>query len=190
MGFIVTSLEKRLPRPGGLFSWYKQTLFSGSEETEVVRYVKLDEYGLTELQKKFCDYYITLGKGAEAAIKAGYSEKNARFYASRTLQKPAIKKYIGARLKQMEEERIADAKEVLRFLTSSMRGDIKEEVVVVEGNGDGCSSARTLEKQIGAGDRIKAATLLAKRYGLDKPDEVDGDAQITFNFDRGDDHED
>ena len=52
---------------------------------------------------------------------------------------------------------------------------IKEEVVVVEGTGDGCSKAKTIEKQIGANDRIKAAVQLAKRYGLDKlEDNMDG----------------
>ena len=151
--------------------------------------MKLDEYGLTELQRKFSDNYIILGKGTEAAIKAGYSKKSARFYASKTLQKPVVKKYIAARLKEIEEHKIAKAAEVLRFLTSSMRGEIKEEVVVVEGHRAGCSSARIVQKQISAKDRIQAANALAKRYGLDKPDEVDEDAQITFTFDRGGTHE-
>ena len=79
------------------------------------------------------------------------------------------------RLKEIAENRIAKAKEVMEFLTSSMRGEIKEEVVVVEGTGDGCSKAKTIEKQIGANDRIKAAVQLAKRYGLDKlEDDMDG----------------
>lgn len=152
--------------------------------------MKLDEYGLTELQRKFGDNFVITGKGTESAIEAGYSKKNARFYASRLLQNPAVKKYITARLKELEEDKIAKAAEVLRFLTSSMRGEVKEDVVVVEGKGDGVSSARIVQKQISAKDRIQAANALAKRYGLDKPDEVDDDAQITFTFDRGETHED
>ena len=76
-------------------------------------------------------------------------------------------------------------RKVMEFLTSSMRGEIKEEAVVVEGFGDGCSAARIIEKQIGANDRIKAAVQLAKRYGLDRPEDVDGESHITFKFERG-----
>lgn len=133
--------------------------------------MKRDEYGLTELQRKFGENFVITGKGTEAAIEAGYSKKNARFYASRLLQNPAVKKYIAMRMKELEEDKIAKAAEVLRFLTSSMRGEVKEEVVVVEGLGEGCSSARIIQKQISAKDRIQAANALAKRYGLDKPED-------------------
>ena len=34
---------------------------------------------LTPKQKAFADYYIELGNATEAAIKAGYNEKTARF---------------------------------------------------------------------------------------------------------------
>ena len=47
-----------------------------------------------------------------------------------------------------------------------MRGEIQEEVIVVEGSGDGYSSARVMTKQISEKDRLKAAELLAKRYGI------------------------
>ena len=96
-----------------------------------------------------------------------------------------MKAFLEKRLKEIEENRIAKAKEVMEFLTSSMRGEIKEEVVVVEGTGDGCSEAKTIE--IGANDRIKAAVQLAKRYGLDRPEDADGEAHITFKFERGGD---
>ena len=56
-----------------------------------------------------------------------------------------------------------------------MRGELDEEVVVVEGTGDGTSVARKIKKQIGLRERIKSAELLGKRYRLftDKV-EVDG----------------
>lgn len=47
-----------------------------------------------------------------------------------------------------------------------MRGEIVEYVPVVEGRGDGISSARLLEKPISAHDRLDAAKCLMKRYGL------------------------
>jgi len=130
---------------------------------------------LTEKQKRFADYYIETGNITEAAVKAGYSKKTARVIGQENLLKPAIKGYIDEKLETMQDERTASAKEVLEFLTKSMRGEIKEEVVVVEGTGDGTSEARMVKKQIGLRDRIKSAELLGKRYRLftDKV-EVDG----------------
>ena len=130
---------------------------------------------LTEKQKRFADYYIETGNITEAATRAGYSKKTARVIGQENLLKPAIKGYIDEKLETMQDERTASAKEVLEFLTKSMRGEIKEEVVVVEGTGDGTSEARTVKKQIGLRDRIKSAELLGKRYRLftDKV-EVDG----------------
>ena len=130
---------------------------------------------LTEKQKRFADYYIETGNITEAPVKAGYSKKTARVIGQENLQKPAIKSYIDEKLETMQDERTASAKEVLEFLTKSMRGELDEEVVVVEGTGDGTSEARTVKKQIGLRDRIKSAELLGKRYRLftDKV-EVDG----------------
>ena len=121
---------------------------------------------LTEKQKRFADYYIESGNITEAAVKAGYSKKTARVIGQENLLKPAIKGYIDEKLEAMQDERTASAKEVLEFLTKSMRGEIKEEVVVVEGTGDGTSEARMVKKQIGLRDRIKSAELLGKRYRL------------------------
>ena len=121
---------------------------------------------LTEKQKRFADYYIETGNGTEAAVKAGYSKKTARVIGQENLLKPAIKNYIDEKLKEMSSKRIASANEVMELLTSAARGELEEEVVVVEGEGDGCSMARTIKKQIGARDRIKAAELLGKRYRL------------------------
>ena len=49
---------------------------------------------LNARQKAFCEYYVASGNATEAAIKAGYSEKNARFIGSENLTKANIKKYI------------------------------------------------------------------------------------------------
>lgn len=142
---------------------------------------------LTVKQRRFVDAYIETGNAAEAARRAGYKSRNADVMGRENLRKPTVRKVLEARLKELEDKRIAKAKEVMEFLTSSMRGEIKEEAVVVEGVGDGCSAARIIEKQIGANDRIKAAVQLAKRYGLDRPEDADGEVHITFKFERGGD---
>ncbi len=136
---------------------------------------------LTEKQKRFCDEYLIDLNATQAAIRAGYSKKTAFIIANENLKKPYIKGYIDERLKQLEDKRIAKADEVLKYLTSVMRNEIKEEVVVVEGKGDGCSSARTIKKDMSAKDRNKAAELLGKRYRL-FVDKVEADVNQVVVF--------
>ncbi|KRQ86043.1 Terminase small subunit [Caloramator mitchellensis] len=123
---------------------------------------------LTKKQKAFCDFYIETLNATES-YKRAYNTKNddtARKNGSRLLTNVDIKNYISERLKQIENQRIAKAEEVLEFLSKSMRGEIKEEVVVVESVRKGATKAKIIKKQIGARDRIKAAELLGKRYTL------------------------
>lgn len=121
---------------------------------------------LTEKQKRFVDYYIETGNASEAARRAGYSEKTAGWIGQENLQKPTIKAAIDARLKELEDKRIAKADEVMQFLTSTLRGEVKEERVVVEGTGDGRSDARIIRVQVSARDRLEAAKSLLKRYPM------------------------
>lgn len=121
---------------------------------------------LNARQKAFCEYYVACGNATEAAIKAGYSKRTAKSIGQRLLTFVDIKKYIDELMQKLESERIASAEEVLQNLTAMMRGEIQEEVVVVEGEGDGVSSARVIKKQVSAKERIKAAELLGKRHAL------------------------
>lgn len=121
---------------------------------------------LTIKQRAFADYYIELGNATEAARQAGYSEKYINTNASKLLQNTTIRAHIDERLKQIEDDRIASAAEVLKYLTSVLRGESKSEIVVVEGVGDGCSEARRIKKEPEEKDRLKAAELLGKRYRL------------------------
>lgn len=126
-----------------------------------------DAMKLTERQKRFVDFYIETGNASEAARLAGYSEKTAPWIGQENLQKHTIQQAINARMKQIESKRIAKMDEVLRFYTSAMRGELTDEQVVVEGTGDGCSEARTIEVCISSKDRIKAAENLMKRYPME-----------------------
>ena len=90
---------------------------------------------MTEKQKKFCDYFIETGNATKAAIFAGYSQKTAKQIGQQNLTKLDIKAYIDERLKQLEDERIADANEVMKFLTSVMRGEVTEPVAILDGDG-------------------------------------------------------
>lgn len=130
----------------------------------------MKEKRLTVKQQRFVDTYIKTGNAAEAARQAGYKKTTADAIGRENLRKPTVRKAINARLKEIENAQIADAKEVMRHLTSAMRGEIEEEVIVCEGIGDGLSAARIMKKHISAHDRLRAAEALMKRYGLSLSD--------------------
>lgn len=121
---------------------------------------------LTEKQRRFVDYYVETGNASEAARRAGYAEKAAYRTGSENLRKPQVKAAIDARLKELEDKRIAKADEILQFLTSTLRGEVKEERVVVEGTDEGRSDARIITVQVSARDRLEAAKSLLKRYPM------------------------
>ena len=134
-------------------------------------------------QQRFCDEYLISLNATQAAIKAGYTEKYAHTNVTKLLQNTTVKEYIAARMAEKESELIADQDEVLKYLTSVLRGKTQSEIVVVEGIGDGCSEARAMQKAPDEKERLKAAELLGKRYGLytDKVDAVvDTELNITI----------
>lgn len=121
---------------------------------------------MTAKQQRFCDEYLIDLNATQAAIRAGYSPKTAGVIGTENLKKTMIKEYIEKRMAEKEKELIADQDEVLKYLTSVLRGQSQAEVVVVEGTGDGCSEARAVTKAPDEKERLKAAELLGKRYGL------------------------
>lgn len=58
-----------------------------------------------------------------------------------------------------------DARQMQEVLTSIIRQESDEEVIVVEGCGDGVSEAVTKKKKPSQADRIKAIQLLARMQG-------------------------
>jgi phage terminase small subunit len=143
---------------------------------------------MTPKQKRFCDEYLIDLNATQAAIRAGYSKKTAYAIGIENLKKLELKNYIEERMAQKESELIADQDEVLRYLTSVLRGKTQSEIVVVEGTGDGCSEARAMQKAPDEKERLKAAELLGKRYGLytEKVEQqVDMDLNITIDYGEG-----
>ena len=116
---------------------------------------------LTAKQKRFCDEYLIDMNAKQAAIRAGYSERTARVIGQENLLKPALKRYIQQRMAEKETSLIADQNEILEYLTSVLRGE-SEAGMIVDKNGD---KAATPDLP-GVKDRLRAAELLGKRYGL------------------------
>lgn len=146
---------------------------------------------MTEKQKLFADEYL-IDLNATRAYRAAYpnckKNSSADAAARKLLGNTRIKKYIDDRLEEIHNEKTADAQEVMEYLTSVLRGESVSEEIVVEGIGDGCSTARTMEKKPSEKDRLKAAELLGKRFGLytDKV-EMDADMDLNITIDYGED---
>lgn len=117
---------------------------------------------MTTRQRKFCDEYLISGNATDAAVKAGYSPKTAYSIGQENLKKPELKSYIANQLDQLHSEKIADAEEVLKYLTSVMRGESIASVLSM--CGDGCQ--KVIQKAPDERERLKAAELIGKRYAL------------------------
>ena len=123
------------------------------------------ENGMTEKQQKFADEYI-VSLNATQAYKKAYPnvkrDKVAQVNGCRLLSNAIIKAHIDERLEELKSERIADQQEVLEFLTSVMRGEVTEPLLVLDGEG----YQKVIEAKPNVSTRKSAAVDLGKRYGL------------------------
>ena len=110
-----------------------------------------DDIKLNTKQKLFCEEYIKTLNATRSYMEIyKCTLKSAETQGWRLLQNVKIKNYIDERLHKVEREKIADANEVLEFLTSTLRGEVKDQ----------------LGFETSVKDRIKAGELLGKRYKL------------------------
>lgn len=120
---------------------------------------------MTDKQRKFCDEYL-IDCNARRAYKAAYpnikSDEAADAAASRLLSNVKVSAYINEKLEEISSNKIADAEEVMQFLTSVLRGEKTEQIPILCGDG----FQELTNKEVGARERLKAAELLGKRYGL------------------------
>lgn len=137
---------------------------------------------MTERQKRFCDEYLIDLNATQAAIRAGYSERSASSIGERILRNDDVRSYISEQLERIHNENTADAKEVMEYLTAVMRGKSVSHVLAFVG--DGCQEV--VEKPPDEKERLKAAELLGKRYGLftDRV-ELDADTELKITIDYG-----
>lgn len=140
---------------------------------------------LTEKQKIFADEYL-LDLNATRAYTAAYAgvknENVAAAASARLLRNVKVAEYIEEKLEKIRSERVADVQEVMEYLTSVMRREKKECVVVtiareksdyITGE-DGKPRKQTVKEEIPEiveipaklSDANKAAELLGKRYSL------------------------
>lgn len=119
-------------------------------------------------QEKFCLEYAKSGNQRQAYIKAGYKCKNensADASASQLLRNPKVKERLAELAEEVKNASIADITELQQTLTSIIRKQLSEEVIVVESTGDFKSEARKMDKEPSIKDIISAINTLGKMQG-------------------------
>lgn len=130
---------------------------------------------MTEKQRLFADEYLKDLNGTRAYKTIYTTIKNdnvAAVRANTLLKQKDISDYISKRLEEIHNENTADIQEVIEYLTSVLRGESASAVLMMSGNG----MQKVTEKPPDEKERLKAAELLGKRFGMFK-DNVD----ITSN---------
>lgn len=140
---------------------------------------------LTEKQKIFADEYL-IDLNATRAYRAAYpkvkTDNVAAQAGSRMLRNVKVSEYINEQLEKLHSDRVADAQEVMEYLTAVMRREKKETVVVTLNeetskyvpDENGTMRKQTTKKEVPQlveipaklSDANKAAELLGKRYSL------------------------
>lgn len=126
---------------------------------------------MTEKQKLFADEYLKDLNGTRAYKTIYTTIKNdnvAAVRANTLLKQKDISDYISKRLEEIHNENTADIQEVMEYLTSVLRGESASAVLMMSGNG----MQKVTEKPPDEKERLKAAELLGKRFGMFK-DNVD-----------------
>lgn len=130
---------------------------------------------MTERQKRFADEYLIdldIGRAYMTAYPNIRNKNTACAAGSRLLNDVKyrqVQDYVREKLEELRSKKIADAQEILEYLTSVIRGKSMAEIVVTEGLGDGVSEARRMEKAPDEREKLKAAEILAKYHNLLTP---------------------
>lgn len=145
---------------------------------------------LTPRQEKFCIEYAASGNAYKSAIAAGYSENYAKGNANKLLENVRVNTRLQELKEKAESEKIADIKEMQEKLTAIIRQELTEEVIVIEGVGEGCSEARTMDKDPSIKEIINAINTLGRMQGafVDKV-EQQVDMELNISIDYGEENE-
>ena len=108
---------------------------------------------LTRRQRLFAEAYIECGNATEAAKKAGYSERTAGRNADKVRKNTKVSAYIAERMRSQDASRVASADEVLRFFSSVMRGEVKDQFGLDASLADRLNAGKELMKRHAADGR-------------------------------------
>lgn len=119
-------------------------------------------------QEAFCLHYARTGNATESYKAAGYEAKTANAIyanANRLIKNDKVQARLQELAAEIESSKIANIKEIQERLTSIMRMEQQEEVVMTKGTGEGYSEIKHVSKAPSLKDVIKAAETLAKMQG-------------------------
>ena len=119
-------------------------------------------------QEKFCIEYAKSGNARQAYKDAGYSVRNDRTAdanACRLLTNANVKERLAELAEEAKNDSIADITEMQQKLTSIIRQEAEEEVIVVISKGDFVQEAKTLTKKPSLKEVISAIQQLGKMQG-------------------------
>lgn len=132
---------------------------------------------LTPKRKAFADEYLTDLNGTRAYKEVYRNVKNdaTAAAASRLLKNVKVKAYIAERMKEIQTEKTADLEEVIRFFSSVMRGEVKDQFDLDATISDRLSAGRELmrwyEKADGEEKDTGGITII---NNIPKPEDADG----------------
>lgn len=132
---------------------------------------------ITKKMRDFADAYLETGNTYQSAIRAGYSEAYAKGNSKYLLENERVKEYMESVLEKIQSQKVATVQEVMEYLTRGLRQELEEEVVLVEGCGDGISQSTVVKKKISIKESNRCAELLAKRFGM-----MDNKVQIEMTI--------
>lgn len=113
-------------------------------------------------QRRFAEEYLKDLNATQAAIRAGYSERTAYSQGQRLLKHVEVKNTIKEIRERIQSENIATIKDIEEYLSRVMRGEEREQTLIGQGMGE----QGITDIDVSTKDRIKAAELLGKRYGI------------------------
>lgn len=150
----------------------------------------VDDDGLTDKQRLFCNYYMQSFNATQAAIKAGYSEKSAYQIGYQLLQKTSVKAYLKNLKEQQKSELFISQEWVLNRHAQIANSNINDYITpdgTLKKNTDGTlikkitikSSKSEVEGSykenstvsIELEDRKESLKFLTKYLGLEKEDD-------------------
>lgn len=116
---------------------------------------------LTDKQKAAIDIYFTNGFNmTQALVSAGFSQSTAKRQCSTFKKNPLVQAYMEEKRQLIASEKIAKQEEVMQTLTTIVRREQKDQMVLQDGT--------IVNYKISTADQLKALQLLMKYYGMDK----------------------
>lgn len=141
--------------------------------------------GLTAKQQRFVEEYLTDLNATQAAIRAGYSVKNAAKIASQLLDKTRVKNAIDKAmaersrrtgitqdrvLRELAKVAFVNATDVINMDEATIRGDANREdtaaIASVKVKTIPTEAGEITEREVKVYDKIKALELLGKHLGM------------------------